>query len=128
VKPLRHPLMPGPGHRLPLTLLHLTVRNHFLRAAADIHCTRLSDRQAAAWLRKQARSLQGMRMAQGSRRTIVSTKTCRAHQCANVVRVEMLRPGGEREADPSSAVAVVIGLFVAHALGNRVPTIIEIGG
>jgi hypothetical protein len=40
----------GRGHRLPMTLLHLTVRDHFLRAAADIHCTGMSGRQAAATL------------------------------------------------------------------------------
>jgi hypothetical protein len=40
----------GRGHRLPMTLLHLTVRDHFLRAAAEIHCTGMSDRAAAAWL------------------------------------------------------------------------------
>jgi hypothetical protein len=38
------------GKRLPLTLLHMTVRDHFLRAAAEIHCTGMSDRQAAEWL------------------------------------------------------------------------------
>ena len=40
----------GRGNRLPLTLLHLTVRDHFLRAAAEIHCAGMSDRAAAAWL------------------------------------------------------------------------------
>jgi hypothetical protein len=43
----------GPGHRLPMTLLHLTVRDLFLRAAAEIHCKGLSDRQAAEWLHKK---------------------------------------------------------------------------
>ena len=38
------------GKRLPLTLLHLTVRDLFLRAAAEIHCGGMSDRQAAAFL------------------------------------------------------------------------------
>ena len=36
-----------------MTLLYLSVRDHFLRAAADIHCTGMSDRQAAAWLHKK---------------------------------------------------------------------------
>jgi hypothetical protein len=40
----------GPGHRLPMTVLHLTVRDLFLRAAAEIHCTGMSNREAAAWL------------------------------------------------------------------------------
>jgi hypothetical protein len=43
----------GPGHRLPMTLLHLTVRDHFLRAAAEIHCAGMSDRAAAEWLHKK---------------------------------------------------------------------------
>jgi len=43
----------GRGHRLPLTLLHLSVRDHFLRAAADIYCTGMSDRAAAEWLHKK---------------------------------------------------------------------------
>jgi hypothetical protein len=33
-----------------MTLLHLTVRDCFLRLAAEIHCAGMSDRQAAAWL------------------------------------------------------------------------------
>jgi hypothetical protein len=41
------------GHRTPLTLLHLTVRDHFLRAAAELHCTGMSDRAAAEWLHKK---------------------------------------------------------------------------
>lgn len=41
------------GKRLPMTLLHLTVRDLFLRAAAEIHCTGMSDRAAAAWLHKK---------------------------------------------------------------------------
>jgi hypothetical protein len=41
------------SRRTPLTLLHLTVRDLFLRAAADIYCTGMSDRQAAAWLHKK---------------------------------------------------------------------------
>ena len=41
------------GRRTPLTLLHLSVRDHFLRAAADIYCTGMSDRTAAAWLHKK---------------------------------------------------------------------------
>jgi hypothetical protein len=43
----------GRGRRTPLTLLQLSVRDHFLRAAADIYCTGMSDRQAAAWLHKK---------------------------------------------------------------------------
>jgi len=43
----------GPGHRTPMTLLHLTVRDLFLRLAAEIHCARMSDRQAAEWLHKK---------------------------------------------------------------------------
>ena len=43
----------GPGHRTPMTLLHLTVRDHFLRAAAAIHCAGMSDRAAAEWLHKK---------------------------------------------------------------------------
>jgi hypothetical protein len=74
MKPIRHPLseradwthgsnladdrrlqsssawVPGRGHRLPMTLLHLTVRDHFLRAAAETHCGGMSGHQAAAWL------------------------------------------------------------------------------
>jgi hypothetical protein len=46
-------LVDGRGHRSPLTLLHLSVRDHFLRAAADIYCTGMSDRAAAAWLHKK---------------------------------------------------------------------------
>jgi hypothetical protein len=54
MKPLRHPLVSaGPGHRTPLTLLHLSVRDHFLRAAAEIHCAGMSGRQAAEWLHKR---------------------------------------------------------------------------
>jgi hypothetical protein len=41
------------GKRLPLTLLHLTVRDLFLRAAAEIHCKGWSDRQAATWLHRK---------------------------------------------------------------------------
>jgi hypothetical protein len=40
----------GRGRRTPLTLLHLSVRDLFLRAAADIYCSGMSDRAAAAWL------------------------------------------------------------------------------
>jgi hypothetical protein len=47
---VRHPVVAGPGHRLPMTLLHLTVRDGFFRLAAEIYCTGMSDRQAAAWL------------------------------------------------------------------------------
>jgi hypothetical protein len=43
----------GPGHRLPITLLRLTVRDHFLRLAADIHCAEMSDTAAAEWLHKR---------------------------------------------------------------------------
>jgi hypothetical protein len=43
----------GPGHRLPMTLLLLTVRDCFLRLAAEIHCAGWSDRQAAEWLHKR---------------------------------------------------------------------------
>jgi hypothetical protein len=50
MKPHRDAPVDYRGKRLPLTRLHLTVRNHFLRAAAEIHCTGMSDRQAAAWL------------------------------------------------------------------------------
>jgi hypothetical protein len=53
MKPLRHPLVPGPGIRLPMTLLYLTVRDLFLRAAAEIHCPDISGRQAAEWLHKR---------------------------------------------------------------------------
>ncbi|WP_036053937.1 hypothetical protein [Bradyrhizobium sp. URHD0069] len=50
----------GRGRRTPLTLLHLSVRDHFLRAAADIYCTGMSDRAAAAVLRtKLARYREG---------------------------------------------------------------------
>jgi hypothetical protein len=41
------------GKRLPLTLLRLTVRDLFLRAAAEIHCAGMSDRQVAEWLCKR---------------------------------------------------------------------------
>jgi hypothetical protein len=41
------------GKRTPLTLLHLIVRDLFLRAAADIYCAGMSDRAAAAWLHKK---------------------------------------------------------------------------
>jgi hypothetical protein len=93
------PVDDGRGRRTPLTLLHLSVRDHFLRAAADIHCTGMSDRAAAAWPAQEARSLQGMRVASESRRGAVSTKTCRARRGADVVRVEMLRPRSERAVD-----------------------------
>jgi hypothetical protein len=44
------------GKRLPMTTLHLTVRDLFLRLAADIHCGGMSGHQAAEWLhRKLAR-------------------------------------------------------------------------
>jgi hypothetical protein len=44
----------GRGHgRTPLKLLHLSMRNHFLRAAAEIHCTGMSNRAAAVWLHKR---------------------------------------------------------------------------
>lgn len=43
----------GPGHRLPMTLLRLTARDHFLRAAAEIHCIGMSDRAAAEWLHQR---------------------------------------------------------------------------
>jgi hypothetical protein len=43
----------GPGHRLPMTLLRLTVRNLFLRLAAETHCSDMSGHQAAAWLHKR---------------------------------------------------------------------------
>jgi hypothetical protein len=43
----------GPGHRLPMTTLHLTVRDLFLRLAREIHCNGMSDRQAAEWLHKK---------------------------------------------------------------------------
>jgi hypothetical protein len=36
-----------------MTLLHLAVRNLFLRLAAEIHCAGMSDRQAAEWLHKK---------------------------------------------------------------------------
>jgi hypothetical protein len=41
----------GRSHgRTPMTLLHLAVRDLFVRLAADIHCAGMSDRQAAEWL------------------------------------------------------------------------------
>jgi hypothetical protein len=43
----------GRGRRTPLTVLRLSVRDHFLQAAADIYCTGMSDRAAAAWLHKR---------------------------------------------------------------------------
>ena len=43
----------GPGKRLPHTLLHLCVRDLFLRATAEIYCTGWSDRAAAEWLHKR---------------------------------------------------------------------------
>jgi hypothetical protein len=43
----------GRGHRTPMTTLRLTVRDLFLRAAAEIHCIGMSDRQAAEWLHKK---------------------------------------------------------------------------
>jgi hypothetical protein len=43
----------GPGHRLPMTLLHLAVRDCFLRLAAEIHCGGMSGHQAAEWLHKK---------------------------------------------------------------------------
>ncbi|MET4198750.1 hypothetical protein ABIA95_002750 [Bradyrhizobium sp. LA8.1] len=53
MKPLRHPPPAGPGHRLPMTLLHLRVRDLFLRAAAEIHCAGISNHAAAEWLHKR---------------------------------------------------------------------------
>jgi hypothetical protein len=47
------PVDDGRGRRTPLTLLHLSVRDCFLRLAADIHCAGMSDRAAAAWLHRK---------------------------------------------------------------------------
>jgi hypothetical protein len=50
----------GRGHRTPATLLSLSERDHFLRAAVDHHCTGMSDRAAAAMLHaKLARYREG---------------------------------------------------------------------
>ncbi|MET3970820.1 hypothetical protein [Bradyrhizobium sp. S3.9.1] len=43
----------GPGHRLPMTLLYLRVRDCFLRAAMENHCGGMSHREAAEWLHKK---------------------------------------------------------------------------
>jgi hypothetical protein len=66
----------GPGHRLPITLLHLSVRDLFLRAAAEIYCAGMSNRAAAtrlhtvlaryrecAWRRDRAEELCPPRLA-----------------------------------------------------------------
>ena len=50
MKPLRHALVFGRGRRTPATLLALDERDCYLRKAADLHCTGMSDRAAAAWL------------------------------------------------------------------------------
>jgi hypothetical protein len=51
MKPLRHPLVPGPGHRTPTTMLAIDERDRYLRAAADRFCAGMSDRGAGAMLR-----------------------------------------------------------------------------
>lgn len=53
MKLIRHPLVPGPGHRTPQTLLAINERDRYLRAAADRFCVGLSDRAAGEMLRKK---------------------------------------------------------------------------
>jgi hypothetical protein len=57
MKALRHPLFAdapvGPGHRLPMTLLRLRVRDLFLQLAAEAHCTGMTNSAAAAWLHRK---------------------------------------------------------------------------
>jgi hypothetical protein len=54
MKPLRHPMVPdGRGRRTPVTLLLLSERDHYLRAAADRFCVGMSDRAAAAMLHEK---------------------------------------------------------------------------
>jgi hypothetical protein len=43
----------GPGHRLPMTLLHLRVRDLFLRLAAEVHCAGMTKSAASEWLRQR---------------------------------------------------------------------------
>jgi hypothetical protein len=43
----------GPGHRLPMTLLQLRVRDLFLRLAAEAHCTGMSNTAASEWLHQR---------------------------------------------------------------------------
>jgi hypothetical protein len=50
MKPIRHPLAPGPGHRTPQTLLALDERDRYLREAADRFLPGMKDRPAAAML------------------------------------------------------------------------------
>ena len=51
MKPLRHPMVRGPGHRTPATLLAINERDRYLRAAADRFCTGMSGRTAGEMLR-----------------------------------------------------------------------------
>jgi hypothetical protein len=53
MKPLRHPLVPGPGHRTPTTMLAIDERDRYLRAAADRFLPGVSDRAAGEMLRKK---------------------------------------------------------------------------
>jgi hypothetical protein len=43
----------GRGRRSPMLLLHLTVRDLCLRAAAIIYCQQMSHRRAAEWLHQR---------------------------------------------------------------------------
>lgn len=51
MKPIRHPLVPGPGHRTPQTQLLLDERDKLLVEAARFY-TGLSDRETARRMRR----------------------------------------------------------------------------
>jgi hypothetical protein len=51
MKPVRHPLVPGPGHRTPQTMLLIDERDRYLREAARFF-PGCSDREAARRLRE----------------------------------------------------------------------------
>jgi hypothetical protein len=51
MKPLRHPLVPGPGHRTPQTMLLIDERDRYLREAAQFF-PGCADREIARRLRQ----------------------------------------------------------------------------
>lgn len=50
MKPIRHPLVFGAGHRTPATLLAIDERDRYLVEAADRFCVGMSDNAAAHYL------------------------------------------------------------------------------
>ncbi len=52
MRPIRHPLVSGPGHRTPATLLAIDERDRYLREAAAF-CAGMTDAAAAAYLRER---------------------------------------------------------------------------